>query len=534
MVTVQINIGFIVTRRLAGFLMPKNKGVIYIVVRELLIALGFQLDQSKLKQADAGINKFKASAESAISVLGRMAATIGVVFGVGEIIKMGDAWTNVDSRIGLVTKSTAEQAEMQQKVFDIAQKTRQEYTSTGDLFFKMARNSKQLGASQQDVLDVTETVNKALVIGGASTAEANATILQLSQALASGRLQGDELRSLSENASILMDEVAKYYGVTVGKLKEMGKDGELTAEGVFAAILKAKSKMDAEFERMPITIGQSVTYALNEIGMLIFKINKETGVFQSIAKGIIRATNWITSSIDRGVKVVGGWGKAFKLLTAAIVSFGAALYIVRNGLFTLQMWALWLQILRLGVVNLARSFLAFLLNPAFLTIAAITIGLVLMALALEDLYYWITGGDSVLGDWLGSWEGFKTKVDAWIYNLVSNLQSYWRNLRNSIFQYIDDMINKVMEWANKAKNFFGMVGMASMQADVGGFGVTPASMYPGGGGPVTINVGDTNIEQNIAGTGQQLANDVGVATGDAASDSNSKLARDIENIAFAW
>lgn len=511
-----------------------------MVVRELLIGLGFALDDSKLKKADSGINSFKANAESAVATLGRFAATIGIVFGASEIFKAADAWTNVNSRIGLVTSSTAEQATMQEKVYDIAQKTRQEYTATGDLFYKLSRSANQLGASQQDVLDVTETVNKALVIGGASTQEAQATILQLSQALASGRLQGDELRSLSENASLLTDQIAAYYGTTIGGLKEMGKDGELTAEGVFKAILQAKSKMDKQFEKMPVTVEQAVTYALNRIQRLIFNINKETGVFQSIAKGIVYSADAIAGAFERGIKFVGGFTNALKLATAAVVAFGIAWYIVRNGLFTLEMWNIWLQILKISVVNLAKSFFAFLLNPAFWTIAAITLAIMALVLVLEDLYYWITGGDSVLGDYLGTWEEFKDKVNAWMYNLVENLKGYWQNLKDAFFGYIDDMIAKFQEFINKSKEKIGLGGLSLANADMGPFaaayGVGPNSFSnSGNGGPVIVNVnGDTNIEQNIAGTGQQVADNVGEATGNAVTDANGKWLRSLDNVIYPY
>jgi tape measure domain-containing protein len=532
-----------------------------MVVRELLIGLGFSLDESKLKRADQGIANIKDRATAAIGVLGRMAAVVGLALGAGEVVKIGDEWTNVNSRIGLVTKSAEEQADMQQKVFDIAQKTRQEYAATGDLYYKMARSSDQLGASQQDILDVTETVNKALVVGGAGTAQAQATILQLSQALSSGRLQGDELRSLGENASVLMDEVAKYYGVTVGKLKQMGADGELTAEGVFKAILKAKAKMDREFERMPVTIEQSVTYALNRIGSLIFGLNKETSVFQHIARGIMKAADGIATVLEKGIKLVGGWANAFKLATIALASFGVAFVIFREGLFTLEMWRIALGVLRIGVVNLAKSFLSFLLNPAFLTIAAITLGIMALVLVVEDLYYWITGGESVLGDWLGSWDDFKIKVSAWISQLVDQLIGYWDDLKTgwlSTWQsIIDIMLRGLKFWKQvftgdisgaieTAKEHFTGLGEKAMSVfqkikdnaptfnggagGMGSYGVGAAGMASiGGGSTVVVHyTSDTHIEQNMAGTGQQVAAQVGEKTAEAAGSSNDKLARDLQ------
>ncbi len=421
-----------------------------MVVRELLIGLGFNLDHSKIKQADQGIEKLKSSAQSAAGAFGQIAAIIGVAFGAREIVKAADEWTNMYSRIGLVTKNTEEQAAMQEKVFAIAQKTRQEYSSTADLYVKMARNSKELGATQQDVLDATETVNKALVIGGASTTEAKSTILQLGQALASGRLAGDELRSLSENAPLLFQAIADYYGVTIGKLKDMGAQGELTAEGVFKAILKAKSKMDKEFSKMPVTIEQSVTYALNRIGKLIFNLNKETSVFQAIAGGIVRAADWIADKFEWAAKKVGGFGNMLKMAAIAVLSFAAAMFIVKEGLFTLELWSIGFQILGKNIVAAAKAMGLFLIKIAPILLIAAAIALV--ALALEDVYTWITGGESVIGDWLGSWDEFRAKNAQYIDPLIDGFRRLASAIQTDVIPTIALIWNAVVQLANAIKN----------------------------------------------------------------------------------
>lgn len=503
----------------------------------MLIGLGFSLDESKLKKADQGISSIKNHAESAVAALGKMAAVVGLALGVSEVVQMGDAWTNVDARIRLVTKSAAEQAEMQEKVYEIAQRTRQEYTATGDLFFKLSQSADQLGATSQDVLNVTETVNKALVIGGASTQMAQATITQLSQALASGRLQGDELRSLGENASTLMREVAKYYGVTVGELKKMGAEGELTAEGVFAAILKAKAKMDREFEKMPVTIEQSVTYAMNRIGKVIFGINKETSVFQYIAKGIIKAADGIAGSIEKGARAVGGFTNAVKLLVLAFASLRIAMFIFKYPITYLPRIIVLLRSMALAIAAVSRAAWLLLLNPLFWKAALIAAGIALVVLAIEDLYYWITGGESALGDWLGTWEQFKDKVIKWMGEVsdgiiggVKRAAQFWKDVFGGLREWTLNMFKEIKD---NFPNWKLGAGVA-VPAFLGG--VKPGDMGRGsGGGPVVINVnGDTNIEQNIAGTGPGLAHDVGTATATAANDSAGQFTRGLENVIFAW
>ena len=128
-----------------------------------------------------------------------------------KLLQTADISASIDGRLRSITDSTEERYALEQKIFNLAKASRGEYESSADLVFKLGRASEQTGLNMEQNLKVAETVNKALTIGGASTAETQATVLQLSQALGSGTLQGDELRSLNENASLLMTEFSKYF-----------------------------------------------------------------------------------------------------------------------------------------------------------------------------------------------------------------------------------------------------------------------------------------------------------------------------------
>lgn len=412
-----------------------------MTVRELLVRIGFNMDQSKAKQAEATIEGIKNKAASAVSVITGIGAALGVAFGLDKIKNIADEWTNIDSRIGLVTNSAEEHKQALEAVYDIANRTRQEYTATGDLFTKLSRGSKDFGASQADVLSVTETINKALVVGGASTAEANSTILQLGQALASGRLQGDELRSLSENAPMLMTEVAKAYGVTVGQLKELGKDGQLESKGIFEAILKAKEKMDKEFERMPLTIGQAVTVAGNKFGRFIDKIGKETGVFKSIARGIVNIMDAAERGIEKAAKAVGGFGNLFKIAGAILVALGAAMTYIKWGAIVS------------GIKAANGALMAFATNPAAWMAMAIAAAVLLLVIALEDLYTWINGGDSIIGEWLGTWEEFRTNASNYIDPLIDGFNRLRQGVQTNVIPAIMEI------WDGGVAVFNGLVSV---------------------------------------------------------------------------
>jgi len=512
-----------------------------VVIRELLIRLGFNLNENGLNRAERGINNLKSNAASATAAITNLAAVLGMAFGAAQIIKIGDAWTNVDSRIGLVTKSLKEQADMQERVYQIAQETRQDYLASGDLFAKIARNSDQLGASLEDVLKVTQAVNEGLVIGGASKGESTATILQLGQALASGRLAGDELRSLSENAPLLFRSIADYYGVAIGKLKDMGAQGELTSEGVFKAILASKDKMDKQFKKMPVTIEQAATYSMNRIGKLIFGINKETSIFQTIAAKIMASTEWIAGKIEKGAKAAGGWEKAFKLVALAIGEMSLAMMIFNARLVTVHRWIAFFRLLRMNIRAVTVALWGMLTNPAVWAALAIAAAVAVLALALEDVYYWATGGESILSDMIGpfsEWESTLQPLVDTFDQIIQALKDMAPNI-DLVKASVDLLVNAVkiallpliffLKLVRAWQNIGGLAGIGTGAMKLGS-SMTPETFGNGMflAPPIVNQTNTVQIDQNIAGSGPDLANQVGDATSGAADYSFGKFTRGLE------
>lgn len=217
---------------------------------------------------------------------------------VNEIKQTADAMMSMSSRIKLVTKDDAERLKVETALYNMSMKNRASLEDLGDLYYKTASTAKQFGASQEDVLKLTDIVSKSLIVGGADTAQQKATILQLSQALGSGVLQGDELRSLRENAPRLMQEIAKNMGTNMPGLKEMGAKGELTTERLMTAILQSGGVIESEFNRMTPTIGQALTVLGNKWDKFILDIQNNTGVFGQIAGFILNAVDLIGKGID--------------------------------------------------------------------------------------------------------------------------------------------------------------------------------------------------------------------------------------------
>ena len=222
-----------------------------------------------------------------------------------EIKQTADAMMSLSSRIKIVTKDDAERLKIESALYQMSNKNRSSLEDLGDLYYKTALASKRFGASQEDVLKLTDIVSKSLVIGGADTAQQKSTILQLSQALGSGVLQGDELRSLRENAPILMDAIASFFNTDVGGLKEMGAKGLLTTEKLMQAILASGDAVNSKFAQINPTIGQAITVLGNKFSKLILDIQNSTGIFGTIAGVILDGVDLIGQAIDWVVQEFG-------------------------------------------------------------------------------------------------------------------------------------------------------------------------------------------------------------------------------------
>ena len=217
---------------------------------------------------------------------------------VSEIKETADAMMSLSSRIRLVTQNDAERLSVESRLYAMSMKNRASLEDIGDLYYKTALSASRFGATQEDVLRLTDIVSKSLIIGGADTAQQKATILQLSQALGSGVLQGDELRSLRENAPILMDQISKFFGVSMAGLKEMGAKGELTTEKLMQAILASGQTIDSQMGKITPTIGQAITVLGNKWSKFILDVQNSTGFFGQVAQLILDAVDLVGKAID--------------------------------------------------------------------------------------------------------------------------------------------------------------------------------------------------------------------------------------------
>jgi len=247
-------------------------------------ALALQKTVNEFKRANSAANVYGDAMSRMKTIIGSLVGAVGLV----EIIKIADNWSLVSSRLKLVTSGTEELARAEGKLFEIAQSTRQSYEQTGDLYSRVARSTKELNLSQDQLLGITDTINKSLIISGSSTQAAEAAIIQLGQGFASGALRGQELNSVLEQAPRLAEAIAQSMGVAVGSLKDIAATGGITSKVLVDALSKTSDsgqKISAEFSQMNTTVGQSVVQIKNAFAKLVGEFDNMSGSTKLIASG---------------------------------------------------------------------------------------------------------------------------------------------------------------------------------------------------------------------------------------------------------
>lgn len=239
-----------------------------------------------------------------------------------KLLETSDDVALTNARLAMVNDGLRTQLQLQRQVMDAANETRANYQATADMVTKLAMSTQGIFKTDDDIIKFTKSFNKALVISGAGAQETTASILQMGQALGSGVLQGDELRSLSENAPALMSLLAEGLGVARGELKAMGADGKLTSEMIVKAFEKQSGKIDQMFSQMPMTFGSAMTIMKNKVVEWIGTINGAEGPLSRITQMVQELTAWLSTS--DGEQFLSGLSAGITTTVDIVVSLGDA------------------------------------------------------------------------------------------------------------------------------------------------------------------------------------------------------------------
>lgn len=228
-----------------------------------------QQDLSRLQGSIDNIGKSIDSTTASIkSMMVGLGSAIASIATVSSLAKVTDELTTITSKIKLATSTQLEFNTALNATKDIALSARTNLADVVTLYSKVALSAKTLGATQKQVTSVTSSIAKAITLSGSTTAEASATVLQLGQALASGKLQGDELRSVLENAPVLASQIAEGLGMSVSQMRTLAAEGRVTSKDVFEAILKQQKKIESMSGNMGITFAAAFTNIKNSLMIL--------------------------------------------------------------------------------------------------------------------------------------------------------------------------------------------------------------------------------------------------------------------------
>lgn len=261
--------------------------------------LGVQIRTNGVREAARDLDKFEQSSGKAEKSVNQLAATAkrafaaflatgGVALATREWIRQSDVWAQMRGRLQLVMESHNGLVKAQKELFLISQRTGSSLEATYDLYTKLAQSSDALRGNQEKLVKVTDLVSKSLALSGADAASASAVIRQFSQALAAGALRGDEFVSVMEGAPRLARAIADGLGVPIGKLREFASEGKLTAEIVTTALTRSGKAIDAEFSKLPLTVGRSAQAVKNSLLQLIGETDTAAGATRGLAQEVKR------------------------------------------------------------------------------------------------------------------------------------------------------------------------------------------------------------------------------------------------------
>lgn len=254
-------------------------------------------------EATKGIKGLKTGYTALTSAM----AALGIGASATEISRTADEFKVLEARIGLVTSKSGNFTQAFEGVKKIAIETRSNLTATAELFTRVKTATDQLGYSQERALNLTDLVNKSLIVGGGLAASNEAAIYQFNQALQSGVLRGEEFNSVMEQAPRLARALADGLDVNIGKLRAMAGEGKLTSEVIVKALESQSKALNAEFGKMPVTIGQSIENLKTAWTLYIGEADSATGASERVANAI----KFVSENLDQIVSTLILAGQAF-------------------------------------------------------------------------------------------------------------------------------------------------------------------------------------------------------------------------------
>ncbi|MDN9160081.1 tape measure protein [Clostridioides difficile] len=238
--------------------------------------------EQKIGKADEEQRKFNEDinkgASSTNNLLGSVKKLAGAYMGlktIGGLANLSDQMTSTNARLNMINDGQLSDGGLNKMIFQSAERSRASYLDTAQIVSRIGMNAGSAFSSTREIVSFAEQLNKKFVIAGASTQEMSSALLQLTQGLGSGVLRGEELNAVFESAPNIIRSIADYLDVDIGKIRGMASEGMLTADIVKNSLLAASAETNAQFEKMPYTLGQIFTSIKNNAVIIFGAIQKK-------------------------------------------------------------------------------------------------------------------------------------------------------------------------------------------------------------------------------------------------------------------
>jgi len=428
-----------------------------------------QADQAQ-KRFNQSIKQGEKGARGLLNSIKGIAATYLSLRGARAVANISDEYVNTLARLDLINDGLQTTAQLQEKIFAAADRARGSYSDMAGVIGRLGILAKHAFQSNDELIAFAELMQKSFRVGGASTAEQQAGMYQLAQAMAAGRLQGDEFRSIMENAPMLAQAIARFTGKSVGELKEMSAKGTITADIIKGAMFAAADEINQKFASMPRTFGDIMNTMKNRtiqaFGPAIQRISQMLndpkmaagieGAGKAIAAAAVAAvwllnvvgtiTNFITTNWPTIGPII--WGIATVMGIWALRALAVA---AAQGIVTLALGKGTIAIFAqtLATKGLAAAWHA--LNTAqkaniFIFLISLIVGLIVWLVKL-----WQTN-DQFAAALMRAWNtilNFFDKIPGYFWQFVEWLMGPFEWWAKSVGKIYDVVINGIIKGINK-------------------------------------------------------------------------------------
>lgn len=396
----------------------------------------------------------------------RRIVTVAAAFKIGAgMVKLSDTMTQTKARLSMIKDDMTGMAELQEKIYQSANRSRASYIETASAVAKMSINAGAVFSSNDETIQFVENLNKLYGIAGATQMEMSSATLQLTQALGSGVLRGQELNAVFAAAPNVIQTIADYLDVDIGKIREMAAEGKLTGEIVKNALLSATDEITAKFEEMPTTWAQATdmmksafVYQMDEV---LTKINEfiNSDIGQQAVGGLISAfqilggiaSAAVSLMIQGATWVVENWDYVYPVLIGIGAAFVAAgIYGLISGLMAMAGW----------------SPIAFIIIAIGAAVAACIFILKQAGVSWEQM-------GAVAGAVLGGLYSFVYMVVAYWWNIFASFAEFFANVFNdpatAVANLFHDLFDNILSTVETVASAIDKLLGTNLSAAVSGF-----------------------------------------------------------------